>query len=67
KIHVSEYSYLKILVLKYFSAPSSSMYSERFVSTEKLIYTDNRNRLSPKNAEMLLFIMTNLLISNFDY
>lgn len=67
KIHVLEYPNLKTLVLKYLSAPSSSVHSERLFSAGKLIYSDNRNRLSPKNAEMLLFIMKNFIILNYDY
>lgn len=67
KTHVLEYPNLKTLVLKYLSAPPSSVHSERLFSAGKLIYSDNRNRLSPQNAEILLFIMKNLLILNFDY
>lgn len=67
KTHVLEYPNLKILVLKYLSAPPFSVHSERLFSAGKLVYSDNRNRLSPQNAEMLLFIMKNLLILNYDY
>ncbi|XP_039311284.1 zinc finger BED domain-containing protein 4-like [Solenopsis invicta] len=64
KTHALEYPNLKILVIKYLSAPPSSVNSERLFSAGKLVYSDNRNRLSPQNAEMLLFIMKNLLILN---
>lgn len=67
KSHVLEYPNLKILVLKYLSAPPSSVHSERLFSAGKMVYSDNRNKLSPQNAEMLLFIMKNLLILNYDY
>ncbi|XP_011707970.1 PREDICTED: zinc finger BED domain-containing protein 1-like [Wasmannia auropunctata] len=66
KTHILEYPNLKTLVLKYLSAPPSSVHSERLFSAGKLVYSDNRNRLSPKNADILLFIMKNLLILNFD-
>lgn len=64
KTHALEYPNLKILVIKYLSAPPSSVNSERLFSAGKLVYSDNRNRLSPQNVEMLLFIMKNLLILN---
>lgn len=67
KTHASEYPNLKTLVLKYLSAPPSSVHSERLFSAGKLVYSDNRNKLSPQNAEMLLFIMKNLLILNYNY
>ncbi|XP_011858965.1 PREDICTED: zinc finger BED domain-containing protein 4-like [Vollenhovia emeryi] len=67
KTHVLEYPNLKTLVLKYLSAPPTSVHSERLFSAGKLVYSDNRNRLSPQNAEILLFIMKNLLILNYDY
>ncbi|KYN02015.1 Zinc finger BED domain-containing protein 4 [Cyphomyrmex costatus] len=67
KTHVLEYPNLKTLVLKYLSAPPSSMHSERLFNAGKLVYSDNRNKLSSKNAEILLFIMKNLLILNFEY
>ncbi|XP_018366612.1 PREDICTED: zinc finger BED domain-containing protein 4-like [Trachymyrmex cornetzi] len=67
KTHVLEYPNLKTLVLKYLSAPPSSVHSERLFNVGKLVYSDNRNKLSPKNAEILLFIMKNLLILNFNY
>jgi len=67
KTHVLEYPNLKTLVLKYLSAPSSSVHLERLFNAGKLVYSDNRNKLSSKNAEILLFIMKNLLILNFDY
>lgn len=67
KTHILEYPNLKTLVLKYLSAPPSSVHSERLFNAGKLVYSDNRNKLSPKNAEILLFIMKNLLILNFNY
>jgi len=67
KTHALEYPNLKSLVIKYLSAPPSSVNSERLFSAGKLVYTDNRNRLSPQNAEMLLFIMKNLLVLNYNF
>nr|XP_012218835.1 PREDICTED: zinc finger BED domain-containing protein 4-like [Linepithema humile] len=43
KKHHSEFPNLKNLVLKYLSAPPSSVNSERLVSSAVNIYTDNRN------------------------
>ena len=57
--HVGEYPYLKTSVLKYLSAPPSSVASERLFSAAGRVYTENRNRLLPANAERLIRIMRN--------
>lgn len=67
RLHTKEYPKLTPLVLKYLSAPPSSVNSERLFSAAGRIYTENRNRLLPQNAEMLLFIMKNIKIVDFKY
>ena len=47
------------MVLKYLSAPPSSVSSERLFSAAGRVYTENRNRLSPDTAEKLIFLMKN--------
>ncbi|TGZ44640.1 Zinc finger BED domain-containing protein 4, partial [Temnothorax longispinosus] len=54
KTHASELPNLKILFLKYCSAPPSSVNSERLFSAAAAVYTEDRNRLLPDNAEMLI-------------
>lgn len=48
-------------------APPSSVESERLFSAAAEIYTDRRNRLMPKNADMLLFLKHNLIMLKFSY
>lgn len=55
------------LARRFLSAPSSSIESERLFSTGGNIYEPTRNRLCPKNAEMLLFLHYNLRSLNFKY
>ena len=47
------------MVLKFLSSPPSSVDSERLFSAAARVYTENRNRLDPENAEKLIFIMRN--------
>lgn len=51
---------LSQLAKKYLSAPGSTIYSERLFSEAGNIYEKKRNRLSPENAELLLFLHHNL-------
>ena len=44
----------------FLSAPCTSVDSERLFSTAGHILDEKRNRLTPKNAEMLIFIKANL-------
>jgi len=44
----------------FLAAPCTSVDSERLFSTAGCILDEKRNRLTPKNAEMLIFIKTNL-------
>jgi len=62
KKHHSKFPNLKNLVLKYLSAPPSSVNSERLFSSAGNVYVDNRNKLLPDNAKMLIFIIKNLKI-----
>ena len=52
--HVSEYKMMKNAVLKYLSAPP-----ERLFSVAARVYTENRNKLLPQNAERLIRLMKN--------
>ena len=52
--HVSEYKMMKNAVLKYLSAPP-----ERLFSAAARVYTENRNKLLPQNAERLIRLMKN--------
>jgi len=45
---------------RYLSAPPTSVASERLFSSASRVFTDRRNRLAPKKADMLLFIRHNL-------
>ena len=61
------YPLLAKLALKYLSAPPSSVSSERLFSVAGNVLSDNRNRLSPANAEMLILLHENLTALNFIY
>lgn len=63
----SEFPNLGKLAIKYLCPPPSSVESERLFSAASSVYTENRNRLAPENAEKLLFIMKNMKIVNFKY
>jgi len=52
---------------RYLCAPPTSVASERLFSSASRVYTDRRNRLAPKKADMLLFIKHNLALINFKY
>ena len=58
--NIESYPNLKNLFKKYFSAPSSSVYSERLFSEFENVYEEKRSRLLPKNSEKLLFLHHNL-------
>jgi len=51
----------------YSSAPPTSVASERLYSLASRVFTDRRNRLAPKKADMLLFIKHNLPLITFKY
>jgi len=52
---------------RYLSAPPTSVASERLFSAAAQVYTDRRNRLAPKRADMLLFLKHNLPVVNYHY
>ena len=52
---------------RYLCAPPTSVASERLFSSASRVFTDRRNRLAPKKADMLLFIKHNLALINFKY
>ena len=58
--NIESYPNLKNLFKKYFSAPPSSVYSERLFSEFGNVYEEKRSRLLPKNSEKLLFLHHNL-------
>ena len=55
------------LARRYLSAPATSVPSERLFSTAGGVVSDSRNRLTPSNSEMLVFLHDNLRIMNFKY
>ena len=61
------FPHISKLVMKYLSAPSSSVYSERLFSEKGNIYEEHRNRMLPRNGEMLAFLHHNLKLMNYNY
>jgi len=57
--NVRKYKILKDDVVKYLRAPACSVASERLFSVGRRVYTANRNKLLPPNAERLLRIIKN--------
>ena len=53
---------LQTLALKFLGQPCSSSYAERNWSTYGFIYCMRRNRITPKHAENLVFVHSNLQI-----
>ena len=63
----TRYPLLAQLARKYLSTPPTSVPSERLFSSAGEIYDERRNRLTPKNAETLLFIKNNFQLLNGQY
>ena len=49
------------------SAPPTSVASEHLYSSASHVFTDRRNRLGPKKADMLLLLLHNLPLISFKY
>ena len=59
------YPHLREVAKRYLAAPSTSVPSERLFSAAGELYSDNRTRMAPEKAEMLLFLKYNLNRFNF--
>ena len=55
----NKFQLLGAVARKYLAAPASSVSSERLFSSAGNIITDQRNRLDPERAEILLFLNQN--------
>jgi hypothetical protein len=58
---------LQKYALKHLSAPATSVYSERIFSEAGQIYDNFCLRMTPENAESLLFVKRNLPLLQFQY
>ncbi|CAK1594534.1 unnamed protein product [Parnassius mnemosyne] len=63
----SPYPTLRKAVLKYLSAPPTSVPSEQLFSAAGQIYADRRNNLLGENVEKLLFSAHNMRLFNYEY
>jgi len=55
------------LARRYLAAPCTSVASERLFSAAGQVYTDQRSRLAPERAEMIVYVKHNLRAINYDY
>ena len=62
KFHRAAMPYLAIVAAKYLGAPASSVDSERLFSAGGQIISKLRTRITPDNAEMLIFLAANLSV-----
>ena len=62
KSHRAAMPYLAIVAAKYLGAPASSVDSERLFSAGGQIISKLRTRITPDNAEMLIFLAANLSV-----
>ena len=60
KEHRVAMPYLAVLAAKYLSGPATSVDSERLFSDGGQIISNLRNRVTPENAETLMFLSANL-------
>lgn len=67
RINANRFPDLAALARRHLSAPPTSVASERLFSHSGNVLTDLRNRLTPANAERLIFLHDNLKILNFEY
>ena len=58
--HHGRFPAVAAVAIKFLSAPSTSVESERLFSTTANIVDEKRNRLTAENAEMLVFLKKNL-------
>ena len=65
--NMKQYPLLSQLTKRYLSAPPTSVSSERLFSCAGELYDDKRNRLTPENAEVLLFIKNNFQLIDGQY
>lgn len=63
----SPYPVLRSAVLKYLSAPPTSVPSEQLFSAAGQIYSDRRNNLRGENVDKLLFLAYNIRLFNYEY
>lgn len=60
KEHAAQFPPMAAVATQYLCAPCSSVDSERLFSAVANILDENRNRLKPEKAEMLVFIKKNI-------
>lgn len=63
----SPYPTLRRTVLKYLSAPPTSITSEQLFSAAGQMYSDRRNNLRGENVHKLLFLAYNIRLFNYEY
>ena len=61
RVNADQFPSVSAVARRYLGAPSTSVDSERLFSSASDVYTNDRNRLLPQNAEKLMFIKHNLL------
>ncbi|EZA54496.1 Zinc finger BED domain-containing protein, partial [Ooceraea biroi] len=63
----SPYPCLRKVILKYLSAPPTSVASEQLFNTAGQIYVDRRSNLLGENDQNLLFFTYNIRLFNYNY